>query len=172
MDIKTISDNKMHLIREAYQFFIDYLGIRWWDEAKILSVRMARENELNEGVYGNCLVSHNRKTNSVQKIQILIEDIPSAYGIIECLAHELVHAKQSIDGKVSFKVKPVYLLGIFKIGYRQIALFNGQPTKHLPYFERPEELEAFEKQTGMVEAFMMNRTKEWMDAQKRLVESD
>jgi len=155
MSAEVISSRILEVIRDAYEFFQEQLELQEYSD--IMDARFARPGELEEGCYGKCSISHHPKTQQPLKILIILKEIPTAFGMVETLAHEMVHAKQSIVGDVTFERKPVYLLGLFQLGYRVIPLFKGKKTKHLPYFQRPEELEAFNQQSDLCEAFIQQR---------------
>ena len=94
------------------------------------------------------------KGDKLEKIKIQIKFYPATTGMIECLAHEMVHAQQWIQGRLTLKTEKVHLiLGLIPItNYR--LLWKGSDISDTPYYEKPSEVEAHLMQRQMTKAFL------------------
>jgi hypothetical protein len=81
------------------------------------------------------------KDYKIKHIDIVIKRATTTIGMIEALAHEMVHARQWIDGDLTFEIKTAFLLGF--IPYPKVHRYwKGEETTELDYFDQPAEIEA------------------------------
>ena len=89
----------------------------------------------------------------IKKIDIQIKYSTTTIGMIEALAHEMVHAKQWIKGELSVEVSKYRLFGILPVRKFK-KLWNGKDISSLSYYEQPPEKEAHFMQRYMVHLFL------------------
>lgn len=152
MKMQLIAERNMDIIRDAYKFMLKELDLQSYD--KNMTVNVAKDDQLERNCYGKCICTYNNSDLSPKHVAVLVKEIPTVYGIIECLAHEMIHAKQHWDGTISIIRKPVYFLWLIHIGYKALTIFDGKITDNMPYNERPEELAAFKAQSELCEKYI------------------
>ncbi len=78
----------------------------------------------------------------IEKISIKIKHSCTVIGMIEALAHEMVHAKQYIDKDITVSFERYYFWGFIpRIKARKF--WKGQDTTDLDYYDQPCEMEAY-----------------------------
>ena len=133
-----------HLLSEAITFFKVILNIHNDD----IPVEVELKKKMKKNINGNCrpIFDENLK---IIKVHINLKDDTCVMGVIEALAHEMVHAKQLIKGESTFKTEVCYLLRI--IPYAKVTrLWKEEDVTNLSYYEQPAEIEAHLLQKELV----------------------
>lgn len=92
-------DYQMRCLRNAFTFFATALKLN----TENINASIANKGQLDKGTYGIC--GYNAITNAVN---ILIRETANTFGMIECLAHEMVHAKQMQSGRLTYESDVVF----------------------------------------------------------------
>jgi hypothetical protein len=144
---KLYHEHDNDLIQVAFKFFAEELDI---SGEKQVSLKVV-DNIGRGDMAGFCMPVFN-KDESIKEMKITIKRYPVVLGMIEALAHEMVHAKQYIKGELTTEVKWRWFLFIPYLSIRHY--FNGKRVDNLPYWDRPYEQEAFIKQKELTRRFL------------------
>ena len=87
-------------------------------------------------------------------VRIEIKEGITIFGMVEALAHEMVHAEQFIKKKISFKNEKKYLFGLFPYNDRRRIWKGTFDITDIDYYSNPAEVEAFLKQRALTLEFM------------------
>lgn len=144
-----LTDRNQALYDEGFRFFCDYLEITK-EQKQLINIKMVSRMR---HASGNCNGVYNLVQNKLLRINISICEYGSTLGMLEVLAHELVHAKQHFRGDFHFKKKEQRFLFFFKdISYQYC--YKDQIIEETPYYEQECEQEAFTKSYTMMLQFM------------------
>lgn len=147
--INLLQNRNQSVIKLAYDFFYKKLGITS-EEAKLIEVESVKRLADADG---HCIGSYaNGKLISI-KIKVL--HYSSTLGILDTLAHELVHAKQHLRGEFTFKEFKIPFLHFFHITKTE-RMHGGQILSQTPYFEMLCEQEAFNLSHRLMIEFCSN----------------
>jgi hypothetical protein len=136
------------MLRLAYKYFAVKLGITD-DQLAMMDIEIVKRLG---GTGGTCSGSYNLKDELV-KVSIKIQDFASDVGLIDVLAHEMVHAKQHFNGEFSFSERKITFLKFFTLT-EKIQIHKGQILRDTPYFERLCEQEAFSRSRELTTQFL------------------
>ena len=146
---KRLESLDLELFVKATNFFAEALGIK--DSPTMVSVNIV-DNIGTGDVAGVCIASI--KDEEVSSIEIKIKQTITVFGMIEALAHEMVHAEQFLNKKLTFEYETRYLFGIFPYKRRIKTWKNSYRITGLDYHSEPSEVEAFLKQRILTVQFM------------------
>lgn len=145
---KLLAERNVALIRKSLEFFLKELNISE-EENNIINVEIVRR--LPDAL-GRCSGTYYKDELKSIKIELLQE--ATTMGIIETLAHELVHAKQNLRGDFHFiEVEKKVFFGLFKVKIKERA-FKGQILSETPYYDQIAEQEAHTVSLELVSKFM------------------
>lgn len=146
---KRLDSLDAELFADAVKFFSVALGIG--DPPIPFEVKIV--DNLGKGNVAGCCTAHIDDANLVHKVNIEIKAAITIFGMIEALAHEMVHAEQFIKGKLHFGKEKIYILGIFPF-HRRVRFWKGMCLADVDYYSNPAEIEAFLKQRALTLEFM------------------
>lgn len=142
------------LFHVAFKYFAVKLGLSQAEVEMInVEVEQAKQrmgNKLSNSCHGACEGKY--LDGELQEVNIYVKD-QSNMGIIETLAHEMVHAKQNLKGEFEWVEKEVPFLFFFKVAIRTRS-HAGQILSETPYYEQKCEQEAFSKSREMTRQFL------------------
>ena len=132
-----IEQRNKSMIKAALIYMCDKLKITE-EEQKIITYYESKE--LTNNASGTCAGIYFK--DKLERIDIKIITHASVIGMIDVLAHELVHAKQHLRGEFTFeKVNTPIFFGLFTV--RLLTKFHkGQNLSKVPYYDRLCEQEA------------------------------
>lgn len=137
------------LLEKAVEFFKAKLDILHSD----IPVNIELVDNIGRGnVGGICVADYDLKLNKLNKVDIEIKRCASVIGLIEVLAHELVHAKQFIKGDTTHGIEYRKFL-FFRIP-RAKKYWKGEDVTDLEYMHQPAELEAHMLQKHLTLEFL------------------
>jgi hypothetical protein len=136
------------LFSDAIKFFSVALGI---GESSTPCTVKTVDNIGRGNVAGSC-TAHIDKDNKISNVTIEIKNAITIFGMIEALAHEMVHAEQFVKGKLYFGKEKIYILGIFP-SWRRTRFWKGICLNDMDYYSNPAEIEAFLKQRALTLEF-------------------
>lgn len=135
-----IKRNELLLV-SALNYFCKSLGITD-DERQLISIEETKKLDNSAG--GVCAGIYDVNHNIIE-IKIKIKGYASTIGMLEVLAHELVHAKQHLRGEFYFERVPTKVLfGLFTFNLLD-KFHGGQQLSKTPYYDRKCEQEAHQK---------------------------
>lgn len=146
---KRLDSLDAELFADAVKFFSVALDIG--DPPIPFEVKIV--DNLGKGNVAGCCIAHIKDDNTVHKVNIEIKNSITIFGMIEALAHEMVHAQQFIKGKLHFGKEKIYILGIFPI-WRRVRFWKGLCLTDIDYYANPAEIEAFLKQRALTVEFL------------------
>lgn len=79
--------------------------------------------------------------SELEGVTIEIKQGVTVFGMIEALAHEMVHAKQWVSGDISARIDKTYLLGFIPI-FKARKFWRGREQTDSSYYDQPWEMEA------------------------------
>lgn len=122
----------------AFDYFCKELGLTK-EERELISVREV--NRLDVGTSGTCGGIYD-KSGNIMRVEIKLLSYASVAGMIDVLAHELVHARQHVRGEFTFEtIKVPVFFGLLNVN--ALAKFHGgQRLDITPYYDRLCEREA------------------------------
>lgn len=126
------------MLDSAYNFLCDKLGIDQEERKKINVDFVRRLGDAD----GDCCGHYNLFTKQLTSIDIRVKSYGSTFGMIDALAHELVHAKQHLNGEFKFEYREVPFLFFFK-RKMLVRTHKGQICDRTPYFDKLCEQEAY-----------------------------
>ena len=136
------------LIERAYQFFESMLEI----EDSEIPIELKLVDNLGRGhTAGVCQPKF--KDGNLESISIQIKNQGTSIGMIEALAHEMVHAKQIIKGESTVEITYSKLFGFIKVP-KATKFWKGQDVTGLSYYEQPAEIEAHMMQKYLTFTFL------------------
>ena len=136
------------IMAEAITYFCLKLGITQ-EERNILSVKIVER--LSPGTHGVCIAKY--KGSKLTEIEIKIQTYASIIGVIEVLAHEMVHAKQHLLGEFYFQTVPTKrFFGLFTVNIND-KFHKGQSMTTTPYYDRQCEREAHSQSHLLITEF-------------------
>lgn len=149
-DFATINSNKdQELFDKGFKYFCQELGItqeqRDFIEFSVVQ-RLA-------GAGGQCLGTYHASTNKLLALKIKIVSYPSVMGMLDVLAHELVHARQHFNNEFKHILVEKPFLFFWKTT-EWVRTHKGQILEETPYFEMKCEQEAFTKARELMLGFM------------------
>lgn len=159
MIAKRLESLDLGLFVKATNFFAEALGIK--DSPIQVCVKIV-DNIGTGDTAGVCIASINN--DQVTAIDIQIKQTITVFGMIEALAHEMVHAEQLLNNKLTFETETSYFLGIFPYRRRIKTWKNSYRITGLDYFSEPSEVEAFIKQRTLTIQFMKSVEEDLMPA--------
>lgn len=137
------------LVKAAYDNFCTALGIT--EEEKLL-INIEEVKRLDAGTSGTCAGTYERG-GTLKKIDIKLLHYASTFGVIDVLAHELVHARQHLRGEFTFgMVKKKIFFGLLEVDVVE-KYHAGQPQSTTPYYDRVCEREAHLKSYELMTNF-------------------
>lgn len=136
------------LLRLAYKFFAVKLGITD-EQLAIINIETAKRLG---GTGGNCGGVY-RLDGTLLRIDIKILEAATDIGMIDVLAHEMVHAKQHLDNEFTFIDREIPFLKWFTIK-QTCKVHSGQILEDTPYYERKCEQEAFSKSRELTRQYL------------------
>lgn len=126
------------IVAGACSFFMTKLGITQ-EERKIITLEEVKNMEPGTG--GTCGAVYDPKFNLI-RINIKVRTYASVLGMLDVIAHELVHARQHLRGEFYFKyVSTPIFWGLFNIKVLH-KFHHSQDLNIVPYYERICEMEA------------------------------
>lgn len=137
-----LAKTSTNLLRLSYKYFAVKLGIT---DEQLDMVTITKVAKLGKDEGGHCSAIYDMNDN-LTKIDIRVVASVSDVGMIDVIAHEMVHAKQNFDGLFGFKriEEEKVKWGFIKYKtYRRVRTFKGQVLEDTPYFEQICEQEAF-----------------------------
>jgi len=138
----------------AFKYFAVKLGLSQAEvemiNVKVEQAKQRMGNKLSNSCHGACEGKY--LDGELQEVNIYVKD-QSNMGIIETLAHEMVHAKQNLKGEFEWVEKEVPFLFFFKVAIRTRS-HAGQILSETPYYEQKCEQEAFSKSREMTREFL------------------
>lgn len=143
------------LLRLACRFFAVKLGItdEQFEKLKIDKVVKFPEEETG----GLCSASYS-PAGELRTIHIKIKSYASDVGMIDVIAHEMVHAKQNLDGHFSFEtreVKKKKWFGLLRYSVNEtVRVYKGQILEDTPYYEQLAEQEAYTQSRELTRQFL------------------
>ncbi len=152
MHITEISKIYKEEVTKAFEFFMKELKLEPYRE--LITAELALPDQLPKHCNGNCQCSINAKTKEIDWIKIKIRQTTTAYGVVECLAHEMIHAKQFTERRLEIQREPRKLFGFIPFGSHVVQYFKGQRITGMPYDQMPSELEAFEQQIKLCKRYI------------------
>jgi hypothetical protein len=130
--------NKL-LFSSAISFFCKELGLTV-EEQDMITVQEV--NRLSPGTSGTCTGVYDGPNDSLSVVQIRILGYASIMGMIDVLAHELVHARQHVRNEFyTEKVKHRIFFDLLEIEVLE-KFHKGQRLLTTPYYDRLCEIEA------------------------------
>lgn len=125
------------VLNQATLYFCKQLGLTV-EEMDMITVQEV--SKLDPGTSGLCTGIYVKE--QLQKVEIKLLSHASIYGLIDVLAHELVHARQHVRGEFEFvKVKYPIFLGLMNITVTE-KYHKRQRLLKTPYYDRLCEIEA------------------------------
>jgi hypothetical protein len=130
-----LRDFDSRMFQKASEFFRNGLDLN------DVPIKIKIVDNLGRGhTYGECM-PHFDKDDNIDSISINVKHTASTMGMIEALAHELVHAKQWINGDMYVKVEKRYLFGLIPVPYVR-RYWQDEDVTDLPYYQQPCEIQA------------------------------
>ena len=136
------------MLKAACEFFAAELGISQFDYDSRLSIK---KTDKLKGCGGHCEGLY--MNYALKNVEIKILSYPSDIGMIEVIAHEMVHAKQHFNGEFTYMSRKKKIFWFFDI-VEVVSVHSGQVICDTPYFERKCEQEAFTKSAEMTRKFL------------------
>lgn len=138
------------MLSGGISFFYLKLGITE-EERALISFEEVKKLDL--GTSGTCAGMYDREGKLI-KVHIKVNRYASVVGMLDVLAHELVHAKQHIRGEFTFGYREVpFFFGLFKI--KILDKFHmGQSMTTTPYYDRICEQEAHKRAHDLTVGFL------------------
>lgn len=95
------------LFKVAFKYFAVKLGLTQ-DEVDLISIKIdsgkGLNSKLSSGIHGACIGRYDLNDGELLGIDIYIKQ-QANLGLIETLAHEMVHARQNLRGEFSINYK-------------------------------------------------------------------
>jgi len=136
------------LLKLACRYFAVKLGITD-EQFEMINIQSAKRLSGNGGNCGGVY----KMDGTLYRIDIKILQSASDIGMIDVLAHEMVHAKQHLDNEFSFQTRTVPFLKYFQL-QQTVKVHKGQILEDTPYYERLCEQEAFSKSRELTRQFL------------------
>lgn len=135
------------MLQKAFEFFCHKLDLR------NIPIHLKTVNNIGRGkTEATCLPNFNSDLE-LESVNIELKDNGSVIGMIDCLAHECMHARQWIHGDITVKFETRKLFGI--LPYKSLRkLWKGKDITDLSYYEQPYEIEAFLMQKNLTFEFL------------------
>lgn len=138
------------MFQKAVEFFSHVLDI---DGQSSVPVKIKVVDNIGRGKTGGTCSPEFDEDQKLIAVKIEIKQSVGTIGMIECLAHEMVHAKQWIKGEISAKVERAYIFGI--LPYFKVRKFwLDKEVTDLGYYEQPSEIEAHLLQRSLTTEFL------------------
>lgn len=138
------------MITDGISFFCLKLGIT--EEERAL-ITLEEVRELDIGTSGTCAGMYDLEHKLV-KVHIKVNRYASIIGMLDVLAHELVHARQHLRGEFYFeKVPTPVFFGLFTLNLLH-RFHKGQNQLKTPYYERLCEQEAHKVSHDLMVEFL------------------
>lgn len=145
---KLLAERNLNLIETAYVFFKKELNISK-EQEELIQVKLVPRLRNALGTCAGIYVK-----NELSRIEISILQTSNTIGIIETLAHELIHAKQNLDGHFCWiDVKKKIFFGLIEITVKERA-YKKQILSETPYYDQECEQEAHTLSLELVSKFM------------------
>lgn len=152
--MKRFDDSVYKTLKQAYDFFLDDLGLRDCENqigqvVLVSNTKNWKEHGFSADCNGFCRYIEG---SSGKRVEIFVRATGTLFGAVEILAHEMVHAQQFLHNRTVF------------IGEELIHLGNSY--EHLPWNARPCEAEARDLQHRLTLKFvrhMESQYKNWLD---------
>ncbi len=151
---KLLAEFDSRMFQAADKYFRHILGVDLYD----IPIVVKRVDNIARGMTGGVMRPIFSKDSSpdkfeIEKIEISIKTLATTIGMIEALAHELVHARQYADGSMGVRFDKSLLLGFIPV-VKVVKLWKGNDVTDLPYYEQPSEIEAHLLQKHMTLDFL------------------
>jgi hypothetical protein len=139
------------LLTLGYKFFAYRLGITD-EQLKMVSIDICTKIK---GAEGRCMASF-APTGEVIKIRVQVLKSASDIGMLDILAHEMVHVAQYLRGEhiMSYRWEPIFKWIPFIKWITSIVTHAGQILEDTPYYEMICEQEAFNKSRELTRQFL------------------
>ena len=147
------------LLTAAFQYFHEVLDIHEVD----IPIELRLVDNIGKGKTGGTCKPIYNSDLELTKVKIEIKQGITVFGMIEALAHEMVHAKQFIKGQTTIRVEKDYIFGFIPYN-KLIKLWNGVDVTRLSYYNQPAEQEAHLLQRKL--------TVDFLNANKQFLEPD
>lgn len=142
------------LLKLSCRFFAVKLGITD-EQLKLIAVdKVSAFADSSTG--GLCSTSYSH-SNEIRSIEIKVKDYASDIGMIDVIAHEMIHAKQNLDGHFTFGTRKIKKKkwGFFPYTATQIIrMYKGQIIEDTPYYEQLAEQEAYTQSRELTRQFL------------------
>jgi hypothetical protein len=146
---KRLDSLDAELFTEAIAFFAKIMNLHDSD----IPFEVRTVDNIGRGNVAGCCTAHLTSEGEVRNIQIDIKNCVTVFGMIEALAHEMVHAEQFMTGKLNFKTEKKYLFGLFPVK-RRVRMWKSIEIDGLDYYSNPGEVDAFLKQRAYTLEFL------------------
>lgn len=136
------------MLSGGVNFFYMKLGITKEEQA-LISFEEVKESDSTSGICAGLY-----KEGKLIKINIKIVKYASIIGMLDVLAHELVHARQHLRGEFYFErvMTPVFF-GLFNLNLLH-KFHKGQDLHKTPYYDRFCEQEAHKMSHDLIVEFL------------------
>lgn len=142
---------EMKVFNDAFDFFLFELGLEKYRDK--IDVKIDR-GKWDSDVYGYITPNIDRITGEITGASILLRPVPMIWGQVECLAHEMIHAKQYFSGQTQCVIERKRILGLPISTTKEYNIYyEGEKYHHLPYTARQCEAEARSGQTELAQKF-------------------
>ena len=141
------------LLTLAFKYFRTLLDL----DKHNIPIEFKAVNTMRKGVGATCAPVFTDKSTwrnlELKSIEIKLAKTVCVSGMIESLAHEMIHAKQFINGELVQKIeKRYYFFGLIPY-LKSVRYWKGDDMSDTPYFERGYEREAFLYQRRLIGMF-------------------
>jgi len=145
-----LMERNLTLIKTSLEFFKKELNISEEDSG-LIEVKIVKRLR---GALGRCMGVYTHHGSVLSGIKIEIAETATTLGIIETLAHEMVHAKQNLDGHFHWvMVEKKIFFGLIKVKIPERA-YKGQVLSETSYYDQLCEQEAHTVSLELVTKFM------------------
>jgi len=167
-----LEEQRAELLKRAFNFFFKQLELEEEENCLCkLKVNLVHYSTLPVGTEGICTTAINVKTREITDISVRIKNTSNSWGMVETLAHEMIHVKQNITGDLKHGVRWKKLFGIIPYMPYSYPIYKGIDCDDVPYKDRLFEIEAFTEQSNLTKLFLMDEMRK-KDEQEDQSEQD
>lgn len=149
-------------------YFCRELGLTAEEQNLITLQEVSR---LEKGTYGTCGGTYT-KDGELMRVEIKILTNASIIGMLDVLAHELVHARQHVRNEFTFEtIEHKIFFGLLTVNVKE-KFHKGQRLLTTPYYERHCEIEAHELAHKLTTGFCAVVTESAAKAKEVIDESE
>lgn len=142
--LNKLADERHGLLCAAYAMFEKELCLTQYRD----KIWCRAVNDIPGGAYGVCEAQFRNNYKDLHKLQILVKCQPSLFGMVETLAHEMVHAWQWINGRLHIEIKKTWY------GKKRYVRYFMSRVDEENYENQSCEEEAFVKQVELCAKFI------------------